>query len=257
VKLLALGLLSLGLVLIAFGVWENRESPQPRPSFHTRSLGLRSSEPDSDYWSYPSEQGLEFYYKLKGENSVKGQRSFDDLHVDVIVLGQTGTPADDTVSPYRVYKDVKYRLLKPNDSWSGSQSLKGTDVSEASIELDVKVEAMPKDEDLWGRDAKLVASGRVSFPHKISNDEYIDRNTTFREEIPFRFANRAEKEKYEAGYKEYQQQLKEVDDYNKRTRANYVAGKLLSLAAGLLLIGTAVWLFIRSRRVKSGHSEFV
>jgi hypothetical protein len=246
-KLLALGLLSLGLVLFAFCVWGIRESRRSGPSFRVRPQGIYASQPDKDYWVYPGEQGLEFYNKIKGENSVKGLRSFDDLHVDVIVLGPTGVAAD-TLSPYRVYENVQFRLLKPNDSWSGSQSLKGTDVSEASINVDVKVESMPKDEDLWGRDVKLVTSGRVSFPHKINDYEYIDRNIAFREEIPFRFASRAEKEKYEAAYKEYQQEWKKVDDYNERARANYVASKLLSLTASVILIGSALWVFVRSMR---------
>jgi hypothetical protein len=247
-KLLALGLLSLGLVLFAFCVWGSRESPRSGPSFRVRPQGIHASQPENDYWVYPGAQGLEFYNKIKGENSLKGLRSLDDLRVDMIVLGPTGVAAD-TLSPYRVYENVQFRSLKPNDSWSNDLSLKGTDVSEASIDVDVKVESMPKDEDLWGRDAKLVTSGRVSFPHEINNHEYIDRNIPFREEIPFRFASRAEKEKYEAAYKEYQQESKKVDDYNERIKTNYDTAKLLSLFASIL-IGSALWIFIRSMRQK-------
>jgi hypothetical protein len=246
-KLLALGLLSLGLVSFAFSVWGIRESRRSGPSFRVRPQGIYASRPDNDYWVYPGEQGLEFANKIKDENSLKGLRSLDDLRVDMIVLGPTGGAAD-TLSPYRAYENVPFRLLKPNDSWSGSQLLKGTDVSEGSVNADVKVESMPKDEDLWGRDAKLVTSGRVSFPHKINNYEYIDRNISFREEIPFRFASRVEKEKYEAAYKEHQQEWEKVDDYNSRASANYSAAKLLSRTASLILIGSALWVFVRSMR---------
>ncbi len=246
-KLLALGLLSLGLFVFIFCFEFYRAAWHSDPFLRFRPQGNFAAMPDYDYWVYPGDQGLEFYNKIEGENSIQGLRSVDDLHVDIVVLGLTGVDAA-TLSPYRVYENVKVRLLKPNDGWTDRMLLKGTDVSEGSINVDFKVQSMPKDEDLWGRDAKLVTTGHVSFPHKINNEEFAARDTSLREETPFRFASRTEKERYEAAYKEYQQEKDKVDAYNKRAGTIYRITKRLGFLTSALLIGSALWIFVRSTR---------
>lgn len=254
-KLVALALFLLGLIVFVFFFSFYRDVsnwalPAWRPFIVPKPSGNSTAQPGFDYWIYPGDQNLHFYHKIKNETSLEGMRSVENLKIDVIVFGPTGTLGNPSPpAPFRVYENIPASLLKPNDRWSEKVKLKKDDAQD-SINVDVKIEAMPKDEDLWGRDARLVVSGKLTFPQKASDKEYVEKTLPLREETPFRFAARAEKEKYEAANQKYQQEKVKADAYNARTATiSRVVQTIGFLASALLVIG-GVLIFIRSGRRK-------
>ena len=242
----------LGLSLFVFCSWVYRPSWRPDPFLQFRPTGnAYDNKLDFDYWVFPGDRGLHFYNKVKGEESLKGLRSVNDLRADIIVLGRTGVPENRPL-PYRIYNNLSVRLLNPSDKWSDRIELKRADVSQGSINVNVEVESLPDDQDLWGREAKLLISARIEFPQKVSDKGYSDRQTTYREESRFRFANRAEKAKYDVVFKEYQQKKAEADAYSDRARKIYRFTKTLGYLVAIVLFAGAVLLWLRLRPRKTG-----
>lgn len=248
-KLFAVGLLLLGLIIFVFCFSFYQPIRRSEPFFIPRPQGNCATKADFDFWIYPGDSQLTFCRKGQAEYSIQGLRRVHNLKVDLIVLGSTGSASGNS-TPYRIYENVPARLSKPDDAWGERLLLKGTSASDSPIDMNVIINYMPKDEDLWGRGAKVIISGEIQFPQKISDDKYVDREVPFREETPIRFAVLAEKEKYEAAYGQQQQEKQKVDLYNSRFKTFYDITKLFGFLCSLGLVGIAGWVFFRSKRKK-------
>ncbi|MBI4763948.1 MAG: hypothetical protein HY787_05010 [Deltaproteobacteria bacterium] len=250
-KRLAIGLLVLGLFLSIFCFWLYRPSWRPDPFLDFRPTGNAYANPDFDYWVFPGDKNLHFYNQVKGEKSIKGFRSIHNLQVDVIVLGRTGESADRR-PPYRIYNNLLVRPVNPSNKWSDRIELKRADVSEGSIKVDIEVESLPDDQDLWGRDARLLLSADIEFPQKVGDKGYIDRKVSYRGETRFRFAGLAEKGRYDIRFNDYRKKKAETDAYNNRARKFHRVTKTLGGLTGLVLIAGAVIFWLRANPRKTG-----
>lgn len=258
-KLTAWGLLLCGLAIFAFSFsYDYSWLARSNPYFLPRPKGNSIVNPNADYWVYPGDTDLNFYKKREPEfSSIQGLARLTNPKIDIIVLGPTGAIADNSTT-FRTYENIPTKSSKPDDSWGDKILSKGNiTVSKAKIDLEIVIKALPKDEDLWGRNAKAVITGRYMYPtttgdKTASGDKKFTEISTpdFREEITFRFASRAEQEKYESARRQYEQNQTKVDSYNRRVGWFYFFSRLVGFVIGIGLIGIAVWLFIRSKRQK-------
>jgi hypothetical protein len=240
-----------GLFLSVFCLGFYRPAWRPDPFLQFRPRGNASATPDYDYWVFPGDRGLHFYSKVEGRKSIKGLRAVHDLRADIEVLGHTGNSASGN-RPYRIYGNIPVHLMDSNNTWADTIELKQSDVSEHSISVDVEVPSMPNDDDLWGRDARLLVSARVEYPQKVGEKDYIDRAVSYQGESRFRFARRDEKNKYELLFDAYQKEKAETDAYNDRALQVYRITKPLGALLGVGFIAAALVLWRGSNRRMTG-----
>lgn len=192
-RLLGIGLLIVALAAFAIPftqpLLQMREPPE-RPS------GRRPGETHADF-------GIPLGYSIQGLSVAR------EVRAELQVFGEDADP--ETASPIRTYADLPFRVTS-NSPWESTVQVADKEIMRPMY-LTLRIESLPDDPDLYGKRAKIVATGEVTYPNAVQTitepsgkrvTEFDERTTPIKNDVTFSFMSRAAHEQFQREWQDYE-----------------------------------------------------
>ena len=164
--------------------------------------------PERPFGRTPGEERAEFGFSLG--SSIKGQSRAEDVKAVLEVLGDEMDP--ETAEPLRTYAELPFEVIS-NSEWEDYIQVSESETYRP-MSLRLRFDALPDEDELWGKPFRIVVSGDVTYPVKVSaapenantrRGEFSDETKSFEEAVLLHFRDRAAHEQYERDWAAFEE----------------------------------------------------